>query len=270
MVNSLFPLIIERWLSLVLSLSKQGRCFPARIETKRYGSRYTGKSPITRPSTVWVFVRIAAQQGIEIFHTAEIRADGDVFNGAMVKGRRFRGIPRAFILFPGNLRLRSCQVDIHVGAAEFLDDCIHTFLRTCDLFVINFIHSMAIPFLWQAIRTAKREGVLKDILAKLCGKDNPGEIADWAKNEAEELSLLMGLERTRMPHHNLHSSRFLYFFMHHAQSYSRFPSISSINFLARSRSQGVGSFSARSRSRDKVSGWSCQYLAIASIAASRG
>jgi predicted transposase YbfD/YdcC len=28
------------------------------------------------------------------------------------------------------------------------------------------------------------------------------EIADWAKNEAEELSLLMGLERTRMPHHN--------------------------------------------------------------------
>jgi predicted transposase YbfD/YdcC len=39
-------------------------------------------------------------------------------------------------------------------------------------------------------------------LAKLCGKDNPVEIADWAKNEAEELSLLMGLERTRMPHHN--------------------------------------------------------------------
>jgi hypothetical protein len=37
---------------------------------------------------------------------------------------------------------------------------------------------MAVPFIWQAIRTAKRYGVLKDILAKLCGKDNPGEIAD--------------------------------------------------------------------------------------------
>ncbi len=39
-------------------------------------------------------------------------------------------------------------------------------------------------------------------LAKLCGKDNPVEIADWARNEAEELSLLMGLTRSRMPHHN--------------------------------------------------------------------
>ena len=39
-------------------------------------------------------------------------------------------------------------------------------------------------------------------LAKLCGKDNPVEIADWAKNEAEELSQLMGLKSSRMPHHN--------------------------------------------------------------------
>ena len=39
-------------------------------------------------------------------------------------------------------------------------------------------------------------------LAKLCGKDNPVEIADWAKNEAEELVLLLGLKHTRMPHHN--------------------------------------------------------------------
>jgi predicted transposase YbfD/YdcC len=39
-------------------------------------------------------------------------------------------------------------------------------------------------------------------LAKLCGKDNPVEIADWAKNEAEELAELLGLDRTWMPHHN--------------------------------------------------------------------
>jgi predicted transposase YbfD/YdcC len=39
-------------------------------------------------------------------------------------------------------------------------------------------------------------------LAKLCGKDNPVEIADWAKNKAEELSTLLGLASARMPHHN--------------------------------------------------------------------
>lgn len=39
-------------------------------------------------------------------------------------------------------------------------------------------------------------------LAKLCGKDKPVEIADWAKNEAEELAQLLGLKRAWMPHHN--------------------------------------------------------------------
>ena len=39
-------------------------------------------------------------------------------------------------------------------------------------------------------------------LAKLCGKDRPGEIADWAKNHAEELTRLLKLKRTWMPHHN--------------------------------------------------------------------
>jgi hypothetical protein len=39
-------------------------------------------------------------------------------------------------------------------------------------------------------------------LAKLCGKDRPGEIADWAKNHAEELARLLKLKRTWMPHHN--------------------------------------------------------------------
>ncbi len=39
-------------------------------------------------------------------------------------------------------------------------------------------------------------------LAKLCGKDKPVEIADWAKNEAEELTQLLGLKRNWMPHHN--------------------------------------------------------------------
>lgn len=39
-------------------------------------------------------------------------------------------------------------------------------------------------------------------LAKLSGKDRPGEIADWAKNHAEELAKLLKLRRTWMPHHN--------------------------------------------------------------------
>jgi predicted transposase YbfD/YdcC len=39
-------------------------------------------------------------------------------------------------------------------------------------------------------------------LAKLCGKDNPVEIADWAKNEANKLAEMLGLKRNWMPHHN--------------------------------------------------------------------
>lgn len=39
-------------------------------------------------------------------------------------------------------------------------------------------------------------------LAKLCGKDTPVEMADWAKNHAEELAQLLKLRRTWMPHHN--------------------------------------------------------------------
>jgi predicted transposase YbfD/YdcC len=39
-------------------------------------------------------------------------------------------------------------------------------------------------------------------LAKLCGKDTPVEIADWAKNQAEALTQLLGLKRSWMPHHN--------------------------------------------------------------------
>ena len=39
-------------------------------------------------------------------------------------------------------------------------------------------------------------------LAKLSGKDNPVEIADWAKNRAQELMQLMKLKRDWMPHHN--------------------------------------------------------------------
>jgi len=39
-------------------------------------------------------------------------------------------------------------------------------------------------------------------MGKLCGKDRPVEIADWAKNHAEELAQLMKLKRSWMPHHN--------------------------------------------------------------------
>jgi predicted transposase YbfD/YdcC len=39
-------------------------------------------------------------------------------------------------------------------------------------------------------------------LGKLCGKDKPGEIADWAQNHAEELAELLGLKSKRMPSHS--------------------------------------------------------------------
>lgn len=39
-------------------------------------------------------------------------------------------------------------------------------------------------------------------LGKLCGQDNPVEIADWARNHAEAIASLLGLARTWMPHHN--------------------------------------------------------------------
>ena len=39
-------------------------------------------------------------------------------------------------------------------------------------------------------------------LAKLCGKDRPIEIADWVKNHAEEMVLMLNLKRKWMPHHN--------------------------------------------------------------------
>lgn len=39
-------------------------------------------------------------------------------------------------------------------------------------------------------------------LAKLGVKDNPVEIADWAKNNAGELAQILGLQRNWMPYHN--------------------------------------------------------------------
>lgn len=39
-------------------------------------------------------------------------------------------------------------------------------------------------------------------LAKISGQDNPVEIADWAKNHADELMKLLKLKRNWMPHHN--------------------------------------------------------------------
>lgn len=39
-------------------------------------------------------------------------------------------------------------------------------------------------------------------MAKLCSKDKPCEIADWAQNQAAELAELLKLSRTWMPHHN--------------------------------------------------------------------
>lgn len=40
------------------------------------------------------------------------------------------------------------------------------------------------------------------LLAKLAGKDKPDEIADWAKNHADELAELLALPHPRMPSHS--------------------------------------------------------------------
>jgi len=39
-------------------------------------------------------------------------------------------------------------------------------------------------------------------LGKLCGQDRPVEIADWARNHADEIAELLQLTRKWMPHHN--------------------------------------------------------------------
>jgi predicted transposase YbfD/YdcC len=40
------------------------------------------------------------------------------------------------------------------------------------------------------------------LLAKLCGQNTPVEMADWARNRAQELTALLKLKRSWMPHHN--------------------------------------------------------------------
>jgi len=48
------------------------------------------------------------------------------------------------------------------------------------------------------------------LLAKLCGKDRPMEIADWAKNHTVELVKVMKLDHAWMPHHNTNRRVFQY------------------------------------------------------------
>lgn len=45
-------------------------------------------------------------------------------------------------------------------------------------------------------------------LAKLSGQDKPLEIADWAKNHADELMKILKLKRNWMPHHNTYGRVF--------------------------------------------------------------
>lgn len=44
--------------------------------------------------------------------------------------------------------------------------------------------------------------ILFAILAKLCGQNNPSEIADWVKNRGEYLEAVLPLKRGKMPHHS--------------------------------------------------------------------
>jgi hypothetical protein len=50
--------------------------------------------------------------------------------------------------------------------------------------------------------------IVLTFLAKLCNQDTPVAIADWAKNNAEELAKLLKLRHSWMPHHNTYRRMF--------------------------------------------------------------
>jgi hypothetical protein len=66
-------------------------------------------------------VRVTTQKGIQILDAAKIRADGDILDGATMLLSLVGSIPRALGLLPLNQVGSGGQVNVHIGAAQFLD-----------------------------------------------------------------------------------------------------------------------------------------------------
>jgi hypothetical protein len=70
--------------------------------------------------SVGIIVRKTTQERIQILHPAKIQTDGHVLYSTMVLIGAFCRIPWTIRLLPGNLVRRCGEVNIHVGAAEFV------------------------------------------------------------------------------------------------------------------------------------------------------
>jgi hypothetical protein len=70
-------------------------------------------------------VRVAAQQGIEIFHATEKWAYRDVLYGTFVLRGVFCYAPGTVILLPGYISLRGCQVNIHIRSMKGFNQLMH-------------------------------------------------------------------------------------------------------------------------------------------------
>ena len=81
--------------------------------------------------------------------------------------------------------------ELNAGGMEFERGSVYE--RFCKLTDLRSVHG----------KRYELEGVLTIIVfAKLCGEDKPMGIAEWAKHRKEELVRLLGLNWSRMPHHN--------------------------------------------------------------------
>jgi predicted transposase YbfD/YdcC len=81
--------------------------------------------------------------------------------------------------------------EINAGGMEFEKGSVYE--RFCQLTDLRGVNG----------KRYELEAVLTIVvLAKLCGEDKPVAIAEWAKHRKEELTELLGLNWSRMPHHN--------------------------------------------------------------------
>ena len=96
--------------------------------TKGYNPALSDK-PLTLLTLLSALQRICiwirAQQCIQVFHPTKIRTDRDVLDCTPVYIFPFSFIPGTAILLPGDTSLRTCQVNVHVRAFEFLDFFVH-------------------------------------------------------------------------------------------------------------------------------------------------
>ena len=70
-------------------------------------------------------MRVAAEDIVLVFNTAEVWADRDVLHCTFIDGGIISRIPRAGILLPDDFTGWRCEIDIHVGAVQFTNHIIH-------------------------------------------------------------------------------------------------------------------------------------------------